>query len=290
MPQRRPGSLTAEESTNLAHFLLSRNGLAADGFAYPDFRRLWTIADQPVAAQQAERSWLWGPSGFAVAWEEYAEAPGGRRLVQYFDKTRMEITRLDADRNEASYVSNGLLATELISGLLQTGNQTFQLRQPATINVAGDDDDRQGPIYATFNRLTGPVEARLTPITTTIDRTGTIGNNPALGARASGAYYVAETGHTIANVFWDFLNSRGLTIRNGQLTDGPIFDPWYAPAGFPITEAYWARVKVRGEVRDVLIQCFQRRCLTYTPDNQPKTQVEMGNVGRHYYSWRYGRP
>jgi hypothetical protein len=38
----------------------------------------------------------------------------------------------------------------------------------------------------------------------------------------------------------------------------------------------------------VLIQLFERRTLTYTPANPSGFQVEMGNVGQHYYSWRYG--
>src|SRR5207302_953615 len=29
-------------------------------------------------------------------------------------------------------------------------------------------------------------------------------------------------------------------------------------------------------------------CLTYTPDNPAGWQVEAGNVGLHYYEWRYG--
>jgi hypothetical protein len=39
---------------------------------------------------------------------------------------------------------------------------------------------------------------------------------------------------------------------------------------------------------DVLIQCFQRRCLTYTPSNPDGWRVEAGNIGQHYYAWRYG--
>jgi hypothetical protein len=35
------------------------------------------------------------------------------------------------------------------------------------------------------------------------------------------------------------------------------------------------------------LQCFERRCLTYTPDNPEGWQVEFGNIGRHYYQWRY---
>jgi hypothetical protein len=46
-------------------------------------------------------------------------------------------------------------------------------------------------------------------------------------------------------------------------------------------------VLVGGAPADVLIQCFERRCLTYTPDNAPEWQVESGNVGQHYYRWLY---
>jgi hypothetical protein len=35
------------------------------------------------------------------------------------------------------------------------------------------------------------------------------------------------------------------------------------------------------------MQCFERRCLTYTPANPLAWRVEMGNVGLHYYAWRY---
>ena len=51
---------------------------------------------------------------------------------------------------------------------------------------------------------------------------------------------------------------------------------------------YEARVKVGGVERDVLMQAFQRRVVTYTPSNSAGFQVEMGNVGRHYTAWRYG--
>jgi hypothetical protein len=72
------------------------------------------------------------------------------------------------------------------------------------------------------------------------------------------------------------------------LEEGPLFDPWFFATGLPVTEAYWADVKVAGVVQDVLMQCFERRCLTYTPANPAAWRVEMGNVGLHYYTWRYG--
>jgi hypothetical protein len=47
---------------------------------------------------------------------------------------------------------------------------------------------------------------------------------------------------------------------------------------------------VAGTVQEVLLQCFERRCLTYTPGNDAGWQVEAGNVGQHYYYWRYDQP
>jgi hypothetical protein len=94
--------------------------------------------------------------------------------------------------------------------------------------------------------------------------------------------------HTIAAPFWDFMNSTGLVWEDGGYTDDTLFlNPFYA-TGRPITEAYWANVKVAETYQDLLMQCFERRCLTYTPGNDPTWQVEAGNVGRHYYEWRYG--
>ncbi|MDQ3549372.1 MAG: hypothetical protein M3439_11215 [Chloroflexota bacterium] len=71
------------------------------------------------------------------------------------------------------------------------------------------------------------------------------------------------------------------------MDEGQLFDPWFYATGYPITEAYWSRVKLKGIVQDILIQCFERRCLTYAPGNMAGWQVEMGNVGLHYYDWRY---
>ena len=288
MPWGMPGTLTPEEYTDVTHFIFNQNGVGPDGFGHPAFGGLWTVADQPVAAQQVKRSWLWGPEGYRVAWEPYAEAPGGQRLVQYFDKTRMEITRIGVNRDQPGYVTNGLLATELVTGRLQLGDATFEQRQPANVNVAGDPDDAQGPTYATFSRLTGRVDRSQAAVIATVDRAGKVGQNGALGNYTDYVEYIPETGHNIPRVFWDFLNSSGLVNQNDQLVTGRIFDPWYAPSGFPVTEAYWTRAKVAGEVKDVLVQVFQRRVLTYTPSNPEGFQVEMGNVGRHYTAWRYG--
>ncbi|MEZ4568871.1 MAG: hypothetical protein R2849_00770 [Thermomicrobiales bacterium] len=72
------------------------------------------------------------------------------RQVQYYDKSRMEITDPTVDPNSIWYVTNGLLATELITGRMQLGNNRFDDRAPANVNVAGDANDPNGPTYATF--------------------------------------------------------------------------------------------------------------------------------------------
>src|SRR5690348_1240603 len=57
-------------------------------FASGAFRKVWEGPDLAVVQQVASRSYTWGPQGWAFSTEEYTESPGGRRLVQYFDKTR----------------------------------------------------------------------------------------------------------------------------------------------------------------------------------------------------------
>jgi hypothetical protein len=57
--------------------------------------------------------------------------------------------------------------------------------------------------------------------------------------------------------------------------------------GLAISEPFWSNVKVAGTPKDVLVQAFERRVLTYTPSNPAAFQVEMGNIGLHYYQWRY---
>jgi hypothetical protein len=69
-------------------------------FADPVFGRVWQRTDGPVAAGTVTRSWVWGPGSWAAGREPYGEAPGGARLVQYFDKGRMEINDPTADRAE----------------------------------------------------------------------------------------------------------------------------------------------------------------------------------------------
>ena len=253
------------------------------------FQTTWRYTDAPVADQIVSRTWMWGPEAITGALNEpYAEAPGLIRTVQYYDKTRMEITFPDDDPNSIWYVTNGLLATELITGQVQLGDNSFESHPPAEINVAGDSGDPNGPTYASFQRAgSPPLGFPEDPLITRISRDGTLTDDPSLASQnIFSTHYVVETNHRIADPFWDFMNSSGLVETvEGQFNARLFPDPFFA-TGFPITEAYWATVQLAGQPRDVLTQCFQRRCLTYTPGNPAGFEVEAGNIGAHYYSWR----
>ncbi|CAN5516592.1 hypothetical protein BH23CHL2_BH23CHL2_05550 [soil metagenome] len=254
------------------------------------FQRTWQRTDKPVLDGIASRTWMWGPEAFSeVLDESYQESPGGSRQIQYFDKSRMEITDPSADSSSIWYVTNGLLVVELITGQMQVGNDSFETRSPAMVNVAGDFDDPDGPTYATFGSL---LDAQPHSIGTTIiervDRQGKLTNDPALASQAVTVGHLDPvTHHAIAAPFWALMNSSGTVYENGQFFTEQLFENEYFATGRPVTEAYWANVKVGGQQRDVLMQCFERRCLTFTPGNPEGFVVEAGNVGQHYYSWRY---
>ncbi|HEU4792202.1 MAG TPA: hypothetical protein VFS96_00960 [Nitrolancea sp.] len=257
------------------------------------FQRVWEWTDLPVAQLQVSRTWVWGPRSSSSALNEpFAGAPGGQRTVQYFDKSRMEINDPNGDPTSLWYVTNGLLGKELVTGNLQTGPDRFEPHDPATVNVSGDPSDAQAPTYASFSsRLKSPPLPSGSTITQTLDRAGNVGNDPSLtGQGVTVGSPVTETNHAVASVFWDFMTSSGLVAENEGTTTAPLFqDPFYA-TGFPISEAYWSRVLVEGVSEPVLIQVFERRVLTYNPANPDGWEVEAGNVGQHYYTWRHGPP
>ena len=110
--------------------------VSASGFADPAFQAQWQ-AGEAIAPN------FWGPLETAQPGQReiYPDAPGKRRLVQYFDKGRMELTN-----PTNGTVTNGLLATELISGKLQVGDNTFDAQESPAIPIAGDPDN-PGPTY-----------------------------------------------------------------------------------------------------------------------------------------------
>src|SRR5947207_9526904 len=54
------------------------------------FQHTWERTDAPVASLATSRSWMWGPAPFSIGLQEdYVQGTNGKRLVQYFDKSRM---------------------------------------------------------------------------------------------------------------------------------------------------------------------------------------------------------
>ncbi len=260
-------------------------------FSHPDFVDVWDRTDLPVQQGQVNRTWMWGPGANTPLMDDepYAEADGGMRSVQYTDKSRMELPVHPVDPDSDWFITQGLLATELMTGELQIGDATFEQHQPADIYVAGDPVNNKSPTYAQMGQLIDrPSRSGEQVITEILTSDGQITDDPLLDMYGVwDQEYVAATDNYIASVFWDFMNSSGTIYQNGQYVTGPVFtNPFYA-IGFPITDAYWGDVTVAEQEQEVLIQCFQRRCLTFAPGNDPGWQVESGNIGQHYYDWRY---
>ncbi len=253
------------------------------------FEQTWQPTDQPVADGVVERTWVWGPTSIATGFEEYDGTASGERLIRYYDKARMEINDPAALNQTNWFVTNGLLALEMISGQMQVGDFQFVTRSPAGIVVAGDMDDPGSPTYANFkSRLNAQPAEDGALLTMRMDGAGRVIDDPEFAIyEVYAARYVEETNHQIASVFWEYLNMTGMLYQNDMLTEGRLFEPTFFVTGLPITEAYWTEVRVGGAPVDVLVQCFERRCLTYTPSNPDGWTVEMGNVGRHYFDWRY---
>jgi uncharacterized protein YkwD len=252
----------------------------AEPFASPAFQKVWAQTDQAVKQGQESRTWFWGPEPGVALQEAYAESPGGLRQIQYFDKSRMEINNPKADPNSAYFVTNGLLARELVSGRMQTGDNRYEQRDPSNESVGGDPGN-PGPTYATFTNLASLNNDKRTPeksgfITDKIDRAGNISPTTASANLANYAYYSPELGHNIPDVFYGtFFQWQALGID------------WVYVLGLPITEPYWATFTVGGVQKELLVQIYERRALTFTPNNPPGYLVEMGNIGQHYYRWRY---
>ena len=256
------------------------------------FYNTWARTDLPVQSGEVDRTWMWGPQpNTEVLSEPYADHPAGNRPVQYFDKSRMEVNNPNLEYDGLWYVTNGLLVVELMTGMMQVGHEEFEPHDPATVHIAGDPDRPETPTYATYATLMDtPAFAEGAVITATVDANGTVGSNDDLAQwNVTAGVLAPDTGHRTASVFWDFMTSEGPVWdwETGDITTGRLFENAYYATGLPITEAYWAYIYVNGTQKWVLTQAFERRVLTFTPDNPEGWQVEAGNVGLHYYEWRY---
>lgn len=273
--------LTLLVLTSLVISIVPTISAQAAAFADPAFQAVWNRTDAAVRDRRSTTSWLWGPEPLSPAVRErYDQSPGNTRLVQYFDKARMEINNPNANRDALWFVTNGLLPIELITGQMQVGDAQFEQRQPATIPVIGDPDNLF-PTYAdlatVFTRQ-GAGDRIGNPVTGFLNPDGTISGYDVY--RSDSATHVAaiEQGHGIPAAFVNHMNA-----QSGSLDRLFVF-------GYPVSGAYWVNVKVAYREQPVMFQVFERRVLTYTPNNPEAFRVESGNVGRHYLQWRYPAP
>jgi len=209
----------------------------------------------------------------------------------------MELNNPQGNQANPFFVTNGLLTVELISGFIQVGEKDFTQYRPACTPMSGDFGDTLAPTYFAFQKVSNTQagdhpapDRRGQKITETIDRNGVVGNDPSKSVMTGTnlVQFVTETKHNIPAVFWNFLNSSGpVANTNNQITNEQLIVPWFFASGFPISEPYWAKATIRGQVTDVMIQAYERRALTYVPTNQAGFQVEMANIGQHYFDWRY---
>jgi hypothetical protein len=164
-----------------------------------------------------------------------------------------------------------------------TPTPTPTITQPPT-----PTSSNSGPPTTNDNLLEKQPDRTNEKVTATLARNGQLGENSLLGAvdGATYVYWERTLGHNIPKVFWDFLNQTGTVYDGRGLVNGKVFD-WVQTMGYPISDAYWVRTNVAGIPRDVMVQLYERRILTFTPSNPAGFHVEMGNVGRHYHNWRY---
>ncbi len=264
--------------------------LAAPVIGNAAFQRVWERQDRAVTEHISDRSWTWGPAPISEALrEQLVEGVDGKRTVQYFDKSRMEINDPTADPNATWYVTNGLLPIELMTGRLQVGFNQFELRAPARIAAIGDPD--QFPTYADLLHLyqspgaVNPGDLGK-PATGFLNADGSISGFNDYASDPATLLVRGENNHGVAKAFLDFVNGQGLVYENGRYIRSQVYDPLFV-FGLPVTGAYWVKANVGVVERPILFQVFERRVLTYNPANDPAFRVEMGNVGQHYYQWRY---
>jgi len=269
-------------------------------WAAPDaasvFRQVWERQDKPVEEQIANRSWTWGRLvspvvlGTAITREAFVDIPGGSREVLYFDKSRMEINDPTADPNATWYVTNGLLPVELITGKMQIGYNQFEDRPAAAIAAIGDPG--QFPTYGDLRRLYQSLGAVNPgdlgkPATGFLNADGSISGFNGYVNDGATLLVRGENNHGVAKAFVDYMSQRGMIYEDGRYIRDQVYDPLFV-FGLPVTGAYWVKAKVGGIERPILFQVFERRVLTYNPANPAGWQIEMGNVGQHYFEWRHG--
>jgi peptidoglycan/xylan/chitin deacetylase (PgdA/CDA1 family) len=275
--------------------LPSGQALSSNKFASCEFRQLWEYSDRLLGETgPSERSFVWGPNSFGAFEEPYLDAPGGKRLVQYFDKGRMEMEKGPTGNT----VTGGLLTKELITGQIQLGNNAFENRAPSQLPVVGDTvSNNPAPTYVSLRKVISLVpgenavpEKLNQTVTDALDGHGTVTplSNPP--AKITMVSYDPAWGHNVADVFQNYQNLSGrVWWNNNRYIHDKLFPAGLATQtlGLPLSEPYWIKTLLDHQEKEILVQVFERRVLTYTPSNPEPFKLEMNNLGQHYFQWRY---
>jgi hypothetical protein len=241
--------------------------MESPAFANPAFQRTWVNA----ASASTQVLDLWGSEPLDWRVESYAGAPKDRRIVQYFERGRMEA---EAGSNQ---ITSGALVNEMARGEIDLGAGLVLERQPPETPIDSGEDHELVPTYLTLSRLLERAEDRTGQrVTSWIDRDAHIqrSSTPEVVRLAQ---YVDATGHNLPDV----------TV---ELFERPEFqtERWVESLGYPISEPYWTEYRRPEQAGPSLVQAFERRILIYTPGLEPSRQFTVASSGRHYVDWRYG--
>ena len=197
---------------------------AAPAFAAPVFQALWQDGE-------GDHDELLGVplNPTSVRHEAYNGSPGDMRLVQYFDKGRMEL-----NRPSTPVASSGLLTVELLRGQIQTGDATFEIMAPRISPLRGTRriSGRPSRCFSSGRRhCSRPAREDRRPDDAcgeTAGGTGTYSQGADYPKAAIGAYDGA-TGHNVAAAFATFRAQVGVSMT-----------------GLAVSEPFWSTFEVGG--------------------------------------------
>lgn len=218
---------------------------------------------------------LWGNGPIATLVEPFTGAPGNRRLVEYFERGRMELATEDGEDE----VTTGLLVREMATGDVQVGYDSFVRSDPAPVALFNSTTASFASVtYADFSedaRSRTPDRTTSAGIVTDWLLPGGNTDERATPERISLTRFDEKTGHNIPGVIDSWLAMAPL--------DG--LTPLEA-LGHPISEAYWVE-SGKGPSGVSLVQLFERHVVVYTPGMPEGERFSLARSGRHYYEWRY---
>jgi hypothetical protein len=204
----------------------------------------------------------------------------------------------DPQEYEMEDAADDDLVIVLVTGMLPGDAGRVEQREPAGLNVFGDPNvagityrhiagardypaNEDGALvhdYAFVDTRRGS-DSDYLAVTSEPERFDPFGVTATMLPDSSAA-------HCVASVFLNIFLSAPDTDEDGQDADVLLAEEPDYTTGRPITEPYWVTAVMDGEEKDVLLQCFERVCLAYVPDNPEGQRVEAGNVEQHFDTWR----